>query len=76
MLADKTRLLKNGAPLLYVYINTQKRNSLPAHHMREGSIFIITVVSPRFELGQAEPKPAVLPLHHETILNLLNTVQK
>lgn len=25
------------------------------------------VVSPRFELGQAEPKTAVLPLHHETI---------
>lgn len=26
------------------------------------------VVLPRFELGQAEPKSAVLPLHHKTIL--------
>ena len=28
------------------------------------------VVSRRFELRQAEPKTAVLPLHHETILGL------
>jgi hypothetical protein len=28
------------------------------------------VVSPRLELGQAEPKTAVLPLHHETIIEL------
>jgi hypothetical protein len=28
------------------------------------------VVSPRLELGQAEPKTAVLPLHHETIVGL------
>ena len=26
------------------------------------------VVLPGFEPGQAEPKPAVLPLHHKTIL--------
>ena len=26
------------------------------------------VVSPGFEPGQTEPKPVVLPLHHETIL--------
>lgn len=30
----------------------------------------LLVVSPRFELGQAEPKTAVLPLHHETIIGL------
>ena len=29
------------------------------------------VVSRRFELLQAEPKTAVLPLHHETILGLI-----
>jgi hypothetical protein len=30
----------------------------------------LIVVSPRLELGQAEPKTAVLPLHHETIVGL------
>ena len=29
-----------------------------------------SVVSSRFELEQTEPKPVVLPLHHETILVL------
>ena len=27
-----------------------------------------TVGLPRFELGQTEPKPVVLPLHHSTII--------
>ncbi|HNX13029.1 MAG TPA: hypothetical protein PK664_08415, partial [Paludibacteraceae bacterium] len=30
------------------------------------------VVSPGLEPGQAEPKTAVLPLHHETIIILLS----
>ncbi len=28
---------------------------------------LLIVVLPGFEPGQAEPKPAVLPLHHKTI---------
>ena len=36
------------------------------------TVYFFVVVSPRFELRQAEPKTAVLPLHHETIILLLS----
>ncbi len=36
--------------------------------MTRGGDLAICVVLPGFEPGQAEPKTAVLPLHHKTIL--------
>ncbi len=36
--------------------------------MADSLSLIICVVLPGFEPGQAEPKTAVLPLHHKTIL--------
>ena len=44
----------------------------PSNCMFNGLLFhfgLKTVGLPRFELGQTEPKPVVLPLHHSPIIN-------
>ena len=43
----------------------------PSNCMFNGLLFhfgLKTVGLPRFELGQTEPKPVVLPLHHSPII--------
>jgi uncharacterized protein YggL (DUF469 family) len=54
-----------------------QKNILPTNRKLKKRLKLISelqpfdfVVSRRFELRQAEPKTAVLPLHHETINRL------
>jgi hypothetical protein len=52
---------------IVIFIKTKTKNT--NNHIFRLLVFNF-VVSPRLELGQAEPKTAVLPLHHETIVEL------
>ena len=56
----------------YPYIKGYDRyEKSPSNCMFNGLLFhfgLKTVGLPRFELGQTEPKPVVLPLHHSPII--------
>ena len=39
--------------------------------LSEHALYFAIVGLPRFELGQTEPKPVVLPLHHSPNINQL-----
>ena len=50
------------------FVSVSENNEKAPKPVRLGAFQLFFVGLPRFELGQTEPKPVVLPLHHSPII--------